>query len=385
VVLGASFGGITAALTVKALVPVAEIVLLDKAAFFRSAPSALGYVFGMLPLAAITREYGALARMGLQVIHAEVMAVDPGKKRVVSTRGILDYDVLIIATGVRLAYEEVAGLDDLPGVNSSFYETGAPLIELRRRVRAFRGGRVVISVPPGAYTCLPAPYEYALLWADYMKARRIKGIVTMLDPRPKPTPPALAPAVLQAMETHRDVLTYEPAAQLLSVDAGARTIESDIGKLGFDILSVVPPNAAMRFITDAGLGDPFIEADPETFRTATDPAIYALGDTADTPFARTASATISSARIAGGHIARAMGSTNGGRGPIGAVAPHSICYPHASTETAWMLKVDWSPARDETGKLAFRAQGTTDTEAKAAHLRARRQWEATVVRELFGR
>jgi NADPH-dependent 2,4-dienoyl-CoA reductase/sulfur reductase-like enzyme len=377
-VLGASFAGITTALTVKRLVPDAEIVLLERAALFRSAPSALGYLFGTVPLAAITRGYASLATRGLRVIRTEVLALDPETKRVISAAGTLDYDYLVIATGVRLADDEVAGLAGRPGVNASFYATGQSLIALHRRIRAFTGGHVVVSTPMGAYTCLPAPYEYALLWAAYMKKRRIKGSVTLLDPRPRPTPAALAPGLLKAMDVHRDVLTYEPYTQLLSVDPDARTIDTDAGRLAFDLLSVVPPNTTMRFITNSGLGDPFIDVDPRTFRTRKDPAIYALGDTADTPFPRTASAAVSSAKFAGLDIARAMGK--GTEDPAG---PWSVCYPHASMDTAFMLKVEWSYRQDETGKIDVKAEGTTDTEAKATHLRARRQWEGAIVRALF--
>jgi NADPH-dependent 2,4-dienoyl-CoA reductase/sulfur reductase-like enzyme len=366
--------------TVKRLVPDVEILLLAKTAFFRSAPGALGYLFGMGSLAAITRDYAPLATRGLPVVRTEVLAVDPGQKRVIAAAGALEYDYLVIATGVRLAYEEVAGLGERPGANSSFYETGPTLVELHRRIHAFRGGQVVVSTPTGAYTCLPAPYEYALLWAIYMKQRRIKGVVTLLDPRPKPTPPALAPAMLQAMEAHRDVLTYEPFTQLLSVNGDARTVETDAGKLPFDILSVVPPNTTMRFITDAGLGDPFIDVDPTTFRAAKDPAIYAVGDVADTPFARTASAAVSSAQIAGRHLAQAMGVRTGDPG-----APDSVCYPRISMERALMLRMEWSYGWDEAGKREIKTHGTTDIHAKVSHLRARRQWEAAVLREMFGR
>jgi NADPH-dependent 2,4-dienoyl-CoA reductase/sulfur reductase-like enzyme len=379
VVVGASFAGITTALTVKRFVPDAEIILLEKAALFRSAAGALGYLFGMVPLAAITRDYAPLATRGVRVIRTEVRAVDPETKRVITAAGTFDYDYLVIATGVRLAADEVAGLAERPGVNASFYATGPSLIALRRRIRAFTGGHIVVSTPTGAYTCLPAPYEYALLWAAYMKKQGLKGSVTLLDPRPRPTPAALAPGLLNAMDTHRDVLTYEPYTQLLSVNPDARTIDTDAGRLAFDLLSVVPPNTTMRFIMDSGLGDPFIDVDPRTFRTRKDPAIYALGDTADTPFARTASAAVSSARIAGQDIARAMGV-----GTENPPRPWSVCYPHASMDTAFMLKVEWSYRQDETGKVDVKAEGTTDTEANATYLRARRQWETASVRALFG-
>src|SRR5262249_20296621 len=173
---------------------------------------------------------------------------------------------------------------------------------------AFGGGHVGMGPPEGPNKAPPAPYEYALFWARHLRASRLRGRVTLVDPRSRPTPLSLAPGLLRAMAAHRDVLAYEPFTRVLSVDTVARTVETEVGSLRFDLLSLVAPNRAPRFLADAALGDPYVEVDPQTFRTHVDDRVYAVGDVADTPYARTAFTAVSCGRIAGQVIARALGA-----------------------------------------------------------------------------
>jgi NADPH-dependent 2,4-dienoyl-CoA reductase/sulfur reductase-like enzyme len=212
-----------------------------------------------------------------------------------------------------------------------------------------------------------------------MKRKGIKGKVTMLDPRPKPIPPPLAPGFLTAMEAHRNIVTYHPNTRLLRVDAERRAVETEAGRLTFDLLSVIPPNKGMPFIVQAGLGDPFVEVDPRTFRSLRDERIFALGDTADTPFTRSAYCATTCAKIAGEHIAKALGAA-----VVESGAPQNVCWPLVSMEGALMILVNWSYETDSEGKLQVKSAGTHDNEPKASYVKLRRDWELGLMREMFG-
>jgi NADPH-dependent 2,4-dienoyl-CoA reductase/sulfur reductase-like enzyme len=377
VVLGASFGGIGAGLAVRRQVPDAEIILLERSPLFVFAPAALRYAFGQTSFDRIARPYAALGR-GLDVVHATVTALDRDRREVVTTGGRVAYDCLLIATGLRLATEEIPGLPDAPGVNLCPYAMDASLLELRRGIASFAGGHVVIGTPEGPYKCPPAPYEYALHWARHLKARRLRGRVTLVDSRSRPTPLALAPGLLQAMAAHKDVLTYEPFTRVLSVDPAARAVETEVGRLRYDFLSLVPPNRAPGFLADAGLGAPYVEVDARSFRTLADERVYAVGDVADTPYARTAYTALSSARIAAQGIARAFGIAGKEAG-----RPENVCYPQVSATGALRIETTWIDEAGPEGTAHVRATGTVDNHATAESLRRRRVWEAAVMHELF--
>ncbi len=199
VIAGASFAGISVARAVRRLVPRAGIVLIDREPFFLFAPAQLRYVFGLIPFHGVARAYTGLSARGLPVTRSAVVAIDRDRRRVVTAEGVVEYDYLVIATGIRLAHEAIPGLSEQPDANLCPYDRAA-LIELRRTVASFRRGHVLIATPNGPYTCPPAPYEYALMWADHVKQRGLKARVTLIDPRSRPTPPAIAEGLTRAME-----------------------------------------------------------------------------------------------------------------------------------------------------------------------------------------
>jgi len=180
------------------------------------------------------------------------------------------------------------------------------------------------------------------------------------------------------MEANKDVLTYYANTRLLRVGPGDRTVETEAGKLTFDLLSVIPPNKTMPFLVEAGLGDPFIEVNPQTFRSTKDERIYALGDNADTPFTKSAFCATTSAKIAGQHIAQVLGAKM--KDPGG---PGNICWPLVSMDSAMMISVNWSYEKDKEGTIQIKSEGTTDNEAKPSYLNARRGWEMGLLQEMF--
>jgi len=180
------------------------------------------------------------------------------------------------------------------------------------------------------------------------------------------------------MAAHRDVLTYEPFTRVLSVDPAASTVETEVGRLRFDLLSLVPPNRAPRFLVSAGLGDPFVEVDPQTFRSLADERISAVGDVADTPYARTAFTAVSSGRIAGQFIARALGAPAAEVGP-----PENVCFPQVSATGALRIETTWTHELGPDGVAHVKTAGTVDNRATAESLQRRQAWETSVMKDLF--
>jgi NADPH-dependent 2,4-dienoyl-CoA reductase/sulfur reductase-like enzyme len=380
VIVGASFGGISLARHIRRLVPNVEVVLLERAEQFVFAPARLRYLFGFASFRQIARGYGTLASEGLPVVRSVVGGIDRDRRRVVTAEGPVDYDYLALASGVRLAPEEIPGLAERPAVNLCPYGPVSTLLDLRRRIAGFQGGHVLIATPNGPYTCQPAPYEYALMWAAHIKRHALKGRVTLVEPRSRPTPPAIADGLTRALEAHGNVLAYEPFTQVRRVDVSARTAETEAGRLSYDVLSLIPPNLTMGFITEAGLGEPFVEVDPRTFRSTRDERIYALGDNADTPYAKTGYTAMDSARVAAAAIARDLGARTPDEDP-----PANVCYPLVAAERALRIETRWTLEPDSSGGVHVKVSGRNDDRASPSYARLRREWETRALSTLFPR
>ena len=57
----------------------------------------------------------------------------------VAAHGAIEYDQLLIATGIRLASEDVPGLEEAYHLNAGIYDKGTPIIDTRRKIDAFTG------------------------------------------------------------------------------------------------------------------------------------------------------------------------------------------------------------------------------------------------------
>lgn len=378
VVIGGGFGGIFAALTVKRTVPDAEVVIVERSSFFLSCPATLEYVFGLNSLDTITFGYSPLIAKGIKVIRSEVVAVEPDKKRVVTGHGGLEYDQLLVATGIRLAYEDIPGLPEAYHLNASIYDKGTPIIDTRHRIDEFQGGTVVLNAPAVPYKCPPGPYEYALLWADHIKKKNLKAKVVLLDAKPSPIPPPNAQGFLDAMAARKDVLEYRPQTKITGIDGEKKTVKTDAGDLSFDFLSVIPPNKAADLIRAAGLGAVYAEVDPVTFRSTKDASVYAVGDAAQTPYAKSAYTASISGKIVGTYVAKAFGASVPDPAP-----PHNICYPYTASDKAILTRADWSYEMKD-GKVQVNTKVAVDNVPKPSFVQLRKAWEQGLWREMFG-
>jgi sulfide:quinone oxidoreductase len=118
--------------------------------------------------------------VGVKTIHAE-------KNRLELNDGeMLDYDYLVIATGPKLAFEEVPGLGPHGGYTQSICKTGHADTSFGNfESLAANPGPVVIGAAPGA-SCYGPAYEYAFILDTELKKRKIRDRVPMHFVTPEP-------------------------------------------------------------------------------------------------------------------------------------------------------------------------------------------------------
>jgi pyruvate/2-oxoglutarate dehydrogenase complex dihydrolipoamide dehydrogenase (E3) component len=136
----------------------------------------------------------------------------------------------------------------------------------------------------------------------------------------------------------------------------------------------------MPFVTDAGLGAPFVDVDPRTFRSIRDERIYAVGDTADTPYAKTGYTAMDAGRIAGEGIAEDLGAKRRER-----AAPANVCYPMVAADRALRIETRWAVGAEQTGTVNVTTSSATDHQARESYARLRREWETRTLATLFPR
>ncbi len=190
VIVGGGWGGLSAARQLRLLAPELEVVLLEKNAAFRSGPLSNRWLVGLVDPRYLVHDYAAAARaFDYRYIRAEVLDIDRAARRVVTSDGVLDYDWLVLAVGIRYDYAPWFG-DDARAIEQTRrnypggFLPGEDLAPLKDKLERFAGGELLMTVPAMPYRCPPAPYERACFIGRLLKSRRIKGRLTVVDPNP---------------------------------------------------------------------------------------------------------------------------------------------------------------------------------------------------------
>ena len=341
VILGGGVGGTIVAnlLARKLKRATAHITVLDRTGQHVYQPGWLYIPFGGAPPERLERpERGLLSRrVNLQV--GDATRIDREAKSVVLADGTqLPYDYLVVATGSRIAPEELPGYDE--GAHH-FYSAEAAL-RLHAALRDFKGGRIAVGVADIPYKCPPAPLEFTFLLEASLRERglREKTEITYLSPINRVFTIESVSTFVAPLLEERGVKT-ELFFNTESVDPQARQITSLEGTtLDYDLLVLVPPHRGAKLVIDSGLGDAqgWVPTDRETLQSKVDPQIYVLGDASDLPVSKSGSAAHFEAKVVAQRIAGdVLGEPDDARYD-GAV----MCFLETGHEQATQLVFDYT-------------------------------------------
>lgn len=284
-VLGAGFGGleVAARLSEEAADRV-DVTLIDRSDSFVFGFAKLDVLFGRVDTTWRTY-YRDLTRPSVTFRQEDILRIDPVAKKVETTEGSYDADVIVVALGADL---DVAATPGLAEGGHEFYSV-AGAERAARAVRDFAGGHAVVAVAGTPYKCPPAPSETAIMLDDFLTAagRRSGTDITVVSPLPSPVPPSPATsAALNSAFAERGI-TFRASSRMTSVDPVRRTIQLDDGdELPYDLLLAVPKHRAPDVVASLPVGnDGWVHVDPYTLQTSYD-GIFAVGDVADAPVPR---------------------------------------------------------------------------------------------------
>jgi sulfide:quinone oxidoreductase len=189
VVLGAGIGGISQVYELrKELGKSAEIVLIGDSESFEFTPSNPWVAVGWRKQKQVTIDLPDLMKKyGIAFHSCGARRLHPDENRVeLNDDTSIEYDYLVIATGPRLAFEEVAGLGPESGFTQSICKTGhaqASFIDFERL--ASDPGPVIVGAAPLA-SCFGPAYEYAFILDTELKKRKIRDKIPMHFVTPEP-------------------------------------------------------------------------------------------------------------------------------------------------------------------------------------------------------
>ncbi|HAP74946.1 MAG TPA: oxidoreductase [Acidimicrobiaceae bacterium] len=275
-----------------------EIVVVDQDNHHLYQPGLLFVPFGLTHDQEIVRPRQAQLQQGIEFEEAGIDRVDTSCDTVYLENGReIPYDILVIATGAKLAFEETEGLTG-DGWNEkvfTFYDlAGATALE--QKLAEFEGGRVVVNVVDMPIKCPVAPLEFCFLadWFFHEKGIRDKVQITYATPLDGAfTKPVASSKLSDLLEEKGVELVTEFNTGEVDGVAG-KLVGYDGREVEFDIAVVIPLHSGQDYVgRSEGLGDDlnFVPTNPRTLQATAKHNVFAIGDATNVPASKAGSVT----------------------------------------------------------------------------------------------
>ena len=286
IIIGGGFAGATCARQLKQFDPKIQVTLVETNPTFTACPFSNAVVAGFRELNAQQFTYEKVVADGVTLVGVKATAVEPQARKVSLADGqTLSYDRLVLAPGIDIRWDALPGYGEAAAEQMPHaWKAGQQTLLLRRQLETMEdGGLVVISVPANPFRCPPGPYERASLIAHYLKTRKPRSKLIILDAKDVFSKQRLFQAAWK--ELYADVLEWvslSAGGKVTSVDLGANTLVTDFEKYQANVANVIPPQRAARIAERAGLADAsgWCPIDPVTFGSRLQANVHVIGDAA---------------------------------------------------------------------------------------------------------
>lgn len=296
-ILGAGTGGTIMANKMRNELPREEwmITVIDQEKIHFYQPGFLFIPFGYYKKADVIKPKQNFLPVGVNSVFMKIDKIDTENNKVCLSNGeVMNYDILIIATGTRINPEETPGLKgELWHKNIFDFYTIQGAEALARFFKTWEGGRLVVNIADMPIKCPVAPLEFSFFADAFFTERGMRDKVTISYVTPlsgaftKPRSSKLLGSLLESknIEMITDFFLSEVDNENMTIkDFGGREV-------GFDCLVTIPLHSGDPVISTSGLGDEFgfVRADKFTLQSLVKENVFVLGDAGNFPTSKAGS------------------------------------------------------------------------------------------------
>ena len=381
IVVGGGMGGATAARFLKRWGgSQLQVTLIEKNASYQSNILSNLVLTGQRTLSSLQFSYAALRTAGVNVVQAEVLAIDPVARTVTLSNGQTQlYDRLVLSPGID--FDLLPGMTDYNDVVHA-WQAGPQTTRLAQQLQGMpTGGVFVMTIPAAPYRCPPGPYERACVVADYVQRLKPGGKVIVLDANPN------VMAERHTFETafaglFANTVEYHPGVVINSVDVAGRNIDTNLGVIHADVLNPIPPHRAGSLVRNAGLANAsngrWAGVDVLTYESTAQPYIHVLGDASATTQPKAGHIANAEAKVCADAILHVMAGEPVNAAPV----TNSACYsPITATTASWLTAIYHYDPVSKTMKTPGPMEADTPSLESFAKMNG---WFANLMKDSFG-
>ncbi len=359
VILGAGAGGTMVAANLRKELDDSDwqITVIDKNEQHHFQSGYLFIPFGIYSGDDVLKPKRDFIPTGVDFVVDNVTKVDTELRKLKTEKGAsYDYDWLVISTGCRIVPEEVEGMMDVWGEDVFDFYTLEGALALRKKLKYFDSGKVVLNIAEFPYKCPIAPIEFVFMadWFFQVNGVRDKVEIEFVTPIDNIFTKPVAAKALRTFADKKNI-KVTPYFDLAKVNGNEKTIESHKGeKVGYDLLVSIPPNFGDKAISDSGIGDPmgYMQVDQYTLKSQNADRVYVLGDATNVPTSKAGSVAHYMSYTVVENLVREID----GHEPLPTFDGHATCFLASGFEKAILLDFNYD-VEPLPGKFPFPGMG----------------------------
>lgn len=308
VIAGSGAAGISLANRLARALPNAQISVVDRKETHFYWPGLTLVATGAWKKEKVLADNGHYLPKNITWVREMVVEFDPERKRVITDVGrAVEYDYLVVATGVEYNYRAIAGMDtEAIGHNglASVYNSPDDAARSWKAIKKFseQGGKGIFTLPSTPIRCAGAPLKMAFLTIDRLKqnggmkqadlnfysaTNNLFGLPWFHDFVEKRF-------AEDGMESHyqHDLVAIDLEKKVASF----QTLSGHLVEKEYDFLHLVPPMRAAASVRNSDLAwqegnfaaGGWLDVDPATLQHNRYPEVFGCGDVNGTPRGKTA-------------------------------------------------------------------------------------------------
>ena len=307
VVAGAGAAGLNMASRLSRALDNAHVILVDakKDHVFQPGLTLVGA--GLWSGGQVVDENARYVPSGVEWVQQGVAEFNPEANTIVTADGkSIAYDYLVVATGLKLDFAAIEGMDvSLIGQKgvACVYAGPQAAEASARAIDTFidNGGTGLFGRPPTEMKCAGAPLKMTFITDDKARIKGRRDAVNIVYNAHNKTVFSVVPvdARVKEMFGERNVnVNYDHVLTGIDADRKAARYKTPAGDVwqDYDFIHVIPPMCAPDAVRNSSLpwqsgvfaADAWVEADKSSLRHPRFPNVFSVGDIAGVPRGKTA-------------------------------------------------------------------------------------------------
>jgi len=290
---------------------------------------------------------------------------EPENNKVVLDSGYeLNYDNLIVATGIKLNFNAIKGLEeglkgDISNGICSNYDKNTVLRTWENIQRLAEDAKnldnsspklqAIFTQPPMPIKCAGAPQKIMYLAHEYWKNEKVLDKIEITFCTAMPgifSQPDYAAALRQVCK-EKGIKNIEYENNLLEIDETSKTAIFSKNSKQFDMIHVTPVQCAPDVCKNSDLSNEtgFIDVNPKTLKSTKFNNVWALGDCSSVPTSKTAAAVAGQNEVLFKNL---VNSIEGDNDPVALYDGYTSCPLVVGDDKCIMAEFDYKLKKKET-------------------------------------